>query len=175
MNCPSCGAPMRLEEDQDSFHCEYCKNIFFPEKNEEGVRVLGEPSGLNCPVCSTGLVHAAIGGGRILYCTGCRGMLIRMDIFPGLIQAAQAHREGPAIIPHRPDPNGLRRHIKCPQCHASMNTHFYAGPGNIIIDSCSDCYLDWLDDGELMRIVRAPDRVYGESLPDMPPDLNARD
>ena len=41
-----------------------------------------------------------------------------------------------------------------------MDTHFYGGPGNVIIDDCSRCCVNWLDHGELMRIVHAPDRVY---------------
>lgn len=32
MNCPDCGAPMRLESDKDYFTCDFCKNIYFPEK-----------------------------------------------------------------------------------------------------------------------------------------------
>jgi Zn-finger nucleic acid-binding protein len=38
-----------------------------------------------------------------------------------------------------------------------MDTHYYAGPGNIVIDDCPSCELNWLDAGELMTIVRAPD------------------
>jgi Zn-finger nucleic acid-binding protein len=40
-----------------------------------------------------------------------------------------------------------------------MDAHFYAGPGNVVIDSCEDCCLIWLDRGKLMRIVHAPDSV----------------
>jgi Zn-finger nucleic acid-binding protein len=36
-----------------------------------------------------------------------------------------------------------------------MDTHFYGGPGNIIIDDCDRCSLNWLDAGELMRIALA--------------------
>jgi Zn-finger nucleic acid-binding protein len=43
-----------------------------------------------------------------------------------------------------------------------MDTHFYEGPGNIIIDDCSRCFLNWLDQGELMRVVHAPDHVYNQ-------------
>lgn len=43
-----------------------------------------------------------------------------------------------------------------------MDTHYYGGPGNVILDSRSVCYWNWLDTGELWRIVRAPDRTYGE-------------
>ena len=36
----------------------------------------------------------------------------------------------------------------------------YGGPGNVIIDTCEHCSLNWLDYGELQRIVRAPDERY---------------
>jgi Zn-finger nucleic acid-binding protein len=45
-----------------------------------------------------------------------------------------------------------------------MDTHYYGGPGNVVIDDCSRCFLNWLDHGELMRIVEAPDRTYGEEF-----------
>ena len=40
MNCPSCGAAMRLNADEDYLKCDYCKSIFFPAKDDEGVSVL---------------------------------------------------------------------------------------------------------------------------------------
>jgi Zn-finger nucleic acid-binding protein len=42
-----------------------------------------------------------------------------------------------------------------------MEAHFYAGPGNVVIDSCDQCSLNWLDHGELMHIVHAPDERSG--------------
>ena len=39
-----------------------------------------------------------------------------------------------------------------------MDTHFYAGGGNVVLDDCSRCELNWLDAGEFMSIARAPDR-----------------
>ncbi len=154
---------MRLEEDQDCWVCDYCRNIYFPEKNDDGVRVLGEPSRLACPVCQVALLTAAIEHQRLLYCDRCRGMLISMNVLPGLVEALRAQApDGAALVPRAADPNALRRHSDCPQCHRPMDTHLYGGPGNVVIDSCSVCYLNWLDTGELWRMVRAPDRKYGE-------------
>jgi Zn-finger nucleic acid-binding protein len=157
MNCPSCGAPLRLEDDKDFLACDYCRNICFPEKNEDGVRLLGEAAGLACPVCSVPLEHAALGGMRIFYCGRCRGLLVPMHTFVALLQDLRARQGGSCEIPHAVDRKGLERSLACPRCHARMDTHFYAGPGNVIIDDCSRCRLNWLDHGELMRIVRAPD------------------
>jgi hypothetical protein len=76
------------------------------------------------------------------------------------VEDLRAHRETPAEIPHHPDPHELDRHIRCPQCHEEMDTHPYAGPGNVIIDNCERCEANWLDYGELRRIVQAPDHEY---------------
>ena len=48
MNCLSCGAPMQPETD--GFRCDYCKNVYIPEKNDDGIRLLGEASGQQCPI-----------------------------------------------------------------------------------------------------------------------------
>ena len=34
---------------------------------------------------------------------------------------------------------------------------FYGGPGNVVIDTCERCLVNWLDPGELRRIAIAPD------------------
>ena len=48
-----------------------------------------------------------------------------------------------------------------------METHFYAGPGHVIVDSCENCSELWLDGGELMRIVHASGSE--SDLPSVPP------
>jgi Zn-finger nucleic acid-binding protein len=153
---------MRLDADKDYLICDYCGNIHFPDCNSDGVKVLGELSALACPLCTIALVHAATGGHRLLYCTRCRGMLISMGVFPSLIEGLRARRETDPNIPSPPDPKALQRRIRCPQCGNEMDTHRYGGPGNIIIDDCERCGLNWLDYGELQRIVTAPDRRYDQ-------------
>lgn len=157
MNCPSCGGVMRLEEDKEFLRCEFCKNIVFPEKNDDGMRVLVELSELSCPDCAVPLVHAALEGWRMLYCSKCRGMLVSADIFVELILDLHAHSDGSGAIPRAPDPKDLLRRTNCPKCHRQMDTHYYAGPGNVIIDDCETCHLNWLDYGELRRIARGRD------------------
>ena len=34
-----------------------------------------------------------------------------------------------------------------------MSTHVYGGPGNIVIDTCVNCQLIWLDYLELRRVL----------------------
>lgn len=147
---------MRLNSDEDCLKCDYCKSIFFPAQNDEGVSVLGVVADEACPVCAIPLVHAALAKVRMLYCTRCRGMLIPMDRFLPLVEQLRAGQPGTLVAP-MPDPHDLQRRVDCPRCHRRMDTHFYNGPGNVIIDDCDTCLLNWLDHGELMRIVRAPD------------------
>lgn len=166
MNCPSCGAPMHLKPEMDSFKCEYCQSVYFPEKDDDGVRVLGEPSEQACPVCKLPLMQAAIDKFRILYCTQCRGMLIPMGEFQVLIDDLQTLQRD-TMVQTAVTTEDLRRRIDCPQCHRAMEAHFYAGPGNVTIDSCETCALNWLDHGELMRIVHAPDQHSAETYNDV--------
>jgi Zn-finger nucleic acid-binding protein len=168
MNCPSCGAPMRLKPDMVSFKCEYCQNAFVPTADDEGVCVLGETCAQDCPLCSIPLEHATIAKTRMRYCTKCHGMLIPMDILPSLIEDLRAGQTG-TIIPPAADSSELQRKINCPQCHHRMETHFYAGPGHVIVDSCENCSELWFDSGELMRIVRASgDESSIHNIPPVP-------
>jgi Zn-finger nucleic acid-binding protein len=157
MNCPSCGAPLHLDPDKDFCQCDYCRGYYFPDQNEEGVRVFGEPASLSCPLCAVLLFHATVGGVRFLYCGHCRGMLISMEVFAELVEELRAQLGVQPGTLKPPNPRDLDRRTFCPQCHGRMDTHRYAGPGNVIIDSCSKCLLNWLDHGELMRIVHTPD------------------
>ena len=162
MNCPSCGAPMLLKPDEDSYKCDYCHAAFLPERDDDGVRVLGELSQQACSICNIPLANAAIAKIRILYCTECHGMLIPMAILQALVDELKSTASGGTIPQPTSDAEDLGRKINCPQCHHHMDTHRYAGPGNVVVDSCEDCGLIWLDRRELMHIVHAPD----ERVPD---------
>jgi LSD1 subclass zinc finger protein len=158
MNCPSCGAPMRLLTGAESLTCDYCGNIVFPQKDDDGVRVLGTPTDELCPVCRIGLVDASFSGAQIRYCTRCRGMLIPMETFADLVQELRYGHDG-GVIQAPADRRELDRRLNCPRCHQTMETHFYAGPGNVILSDCEHCSLDWIDHGKLMRIAHAPDAM----------------
>lgn len=158
---------MRLDADKDYLVCDYCGNIHVPEANEDGVRVLDETSAadgnVECPLCAVPLFHAAVDGERILFCRRCHGMLIPMDIFAPLVEDLRSRRAARAELLRPLDSKGLDRHILCPHCRREMDTHVYGGGGNVVISDCERCEVNWLDHGELDRIVRAPDRQF--SLP----------
>ena len=154
MNCPSCGAPMRLTAGQASLVCDYCKGVYFPDPEEDGVRILDAAEGVLCPICAVPLMNATLAGVGIRYCHRCRGTLVAMGRFETLIEALRSD-QGAAGALQSSDPTELTRKICCPQCKRPMETHFYFGGGNVVIDDCENCSLDWLDHGELRRIAAA--------------------
>jgi Zn-finger nucleic acid-binding protein len=157
MNCPSCGGPIVLKPDTEGFQCEYCHAVFYPDE-DDGVRVSGDgdDADLACPLCNVPLVHAAIAKIPVLFCKECHGLLLPMPVLQPVIEELRKGASSPAVQTP-PDRGDLKRTIQCPKCHGRMDTHFYSGPGNVIVDSCDTCLLIWLDRGELTRIARAPD------------------
>jgi len=163
MNCPACGAPITPKPDTQGFQCDYCHAVFYPGEEDDGVEVSPESgdSGQACPLCNQPLVKATITAVQVLYCTDCHGLLLPMPVLPDIVDHLRTAPYTPAVQTP-PDRGDLKRTIQCPKCHRRMDTHFYAGPGNVIVDSYGDCCLIWLDRGELMRIVHAPDESDGK-------------
>jgi hypothetical protein len=89
-------------------------------------------------------------------------MLIQMEVFADLVQTLRQGPEG-GSAPQAPDRSELQRRLACPHCRKAMETHFYAGPGNVILSDCERCSLDWVDHGKLMRIAHAPDALREEA------------
>ena len=159
MKCDNCGAPMQMDSDRGCFVCPYCDSEYVPATNFEGVSVLGD-SELNCPLCKTKLSQARLLDYGLFYCQTCKGMLVRMDDLVPLTSDLRVSRDAPPYTGRFPDEHDLDRRIDCPECHQTMDTHPYYGPGNVIIDTCEPCSVHWLDKGELHRIAMAPDHHY---------------
>jgi Zn-finger nucleic acid-binding protein len=168
MNCPACGAPITPRPDTAGYKCDYCHAVFYPGEEDDGVVVsnavavsIAQPDpagpGLACPVCSQPLVHAAVAKTPLLFCTQCHGLLLPMPVLQSVIEDLRAAAVTKPAVQTPPDRGDLKRAIQCPQCRQRMDTHCYAGPGNVIVDSCAACFLLWLDRGELTRIANAPD------------------
>lgn len=158
MTCGNCGAPTRLDRDRGVIVCDYCGGQFMPPAGEDGVQILGDTK-FKCPTCTGTLSDGQLEGHALLYCPTCRGMLIGMDDFVPLIDALRVydHRSA-ATLPARDPSSGAAR--ICPRCSQPMDQHPYGGPGNVIIDTCESCSMNWLDKGELQRMVAAPDYTY---------------
>ena len=143
-----------MHPEGSSLKCDYCHNVVVPDKDTSGVRVLAESPGREaCPICNLPLMQSTLGREPLLYCTKCHGMLVAMMEFESLIDAARTASAPIASLPA--DVHELDRKIACPHCHRPMEAHFYAGSGNVVMDSCEPCCLHWLDHDELARIAQA--------------------
>lgn len=156
--CDTCGAPMEIHRDRGLLVCGHCG------RQQEALAVIAHLEVLNetsnvCPICSTALSTARLDGHPLLYCPRCFGMLIEMNRFALVIDAARAHEKGPrTVAPRRQNPG--ERILNCPRCQQLMMSHLYGGPGNLAIDTCERCLVNWLDAGELRRIATAPDSQH---------------
>jgi hypothetical protein len=83
-------------------------------------------------------------------------------LFGEVVQYFRSRAQGPADRPRLLEANEMARRVLCPYCHQLMDTHPYAGPGNIVIDTCSNCEVIWLDYGEINQVVNAPGRDRGQ-------------
>jgi LSD1 subclass zinc finger protein len=156
MNCPSCGAPLRMAAGNATLRCDYCGTVVVVKPGDSGLLFLDQvPTQLNCPVCSVPLWNASVSGVALRACKRCSGMLVSMGVFEALIEKRRAESTGDAI-PSPPDPADLNRRLNCPQCRKPLDMHFYCGGGSSVIGGCENCSLNWLDGGVLIRIVRAP-------------------
>jgi Zn-finger nucleic acid-binding protein len=133
--------------------CDHCGSM-----DERAVaydlETLGE-SARPCPHCAKPLVDARIEGCPAQYSASCQGVLVEMREFVTLTDAlrARAPRAG-NVLPRTQHPGDRR--LSCPICGQPMLSHLYGGPGNLVLDTCEGCQVNWLDAGELQRIARAP-------------------
>lgn len=153
---------MRWDADKCAMVCEYCQTVYVPEANEEGVRLFGAAQH-DCPICRASLSLAAINRYPLEYCSQCRGMLVGMETFAALADDLRASHPPASVQPPRPAGDELHRSTACPACGMPMDAHAYGGPGNVIVDTCENCSLIWLDHNELHRIVVAPDHHYADA------------
>jgi LSD1 subclass zinc finger protein len=155
MNCPSCGAPLKLTAGNTSLRCDYCKLMVAVATDDTGVQFLDEARDLNCPACGAGLWHGVLAAVEVDACKTDRGLLVPMDWFEALVEKMRTlHTE--REIPSPIDEAELQRKVMCPRCHKRMDTHYYFGGGHAVMSTCEQCQLHWLDGGMLMRIVRMP-------------------
>jgi hypothetical protein len=77
-----------------------------------------------------------------------------MNRFVSVIDAVRVREGYRAALPRRQHPGD--RLLACPMCRQPMLSHLYGGPGNVVIDTCERCLVNWLDPGELFRMAVAP-------------------
>ena len=145
---------MQVDREGGVLVCRHCGSSEPSSAIAQHVDVVS-PSDKACPSCTTPLVRSRLDGQPFLFCQRCEGMLIEMEYFVSVIDAARVHeRPSGTVAPRRQSPGD--RSLNCPECTRPMLSHFYGGPGNLVIDTCERCHLNWLDPVELRRIARAP-------------------
>jgi Zn-finger nucleic acid-binding protein len=157
---------MELFAERSYYFCRYCGTFEFLEAaGDDGVRVVERPAAARaCPICAAPLAMALLDRViRVEHCEACRGLLIACQDFAQAVSTRRAREAGPGTTPRPLDAGELKRHVKCPSCHAPMDVHPYYGPGNIVIDTCARCNMVWLDSGELKRVTEAPGRDRGNT------------
>ena len=132
MNCRNCGAAMDLVAGRDYFRCDYCTSFHFPNDTGEGVRIVGGPSNLICPVCRHALQEGRIEGEPVYTCVHCRGFLTTIATFGTIVEKRRAKRPvGESRYSF--DPQELRRAVDCPGCQKRMEAHPYYGGGRVVV------------------------------------------
>jgi len=151
---------MRLEADKECLVCDYCGNIHYPAPNAEGIRVLDEPSKLACPICSIPLVHASHGRRTDSLLQPLPRYPHFLEVFMAVVQDLRSRRDttGGSVHPINWKESGSQDQlpaVRPANGHPSIwwrRRYYYRR----LRELCAH----WLDDSELDRIVRAPDREY---------------
>ena len=128
-------------------------------RDEDGISLSGKELDFFCPVCfDQKLQVAELEGSQACACSACQGFLIDSISLGTLISVLRAQYQGADDKPIMLNSMELEKKFDCPACFQPMYTHPYHGPGNVVINSCSTCQLNWLDAGEFSKIIRAPGR-----------------
>ena len=163
-NCDDCGSALSSVSGTHLL-CEYCTTLRFVQELQETIDrfiPLGAEAEANCPVCTDeSLRLGSLDGHDVMYCRKCRGFLVACEAMSQVVNSRRAAYQGPDLTPVLLKQVELERNVHCPACYKKMDVHPYHGPGNVVVDSCTDCHLVWLDHGEMARIERSPGRRYG--------------
>lgn len=152
-NCDNCGAPLSAG-DGGALVCGHCGSVDTRVALYYDLQTVGASS-TACPRCHTPLDDVRIEGCPVQYCPSCQGVLVQMKEFETLTDAVRAREPRTGVaLPRRQQPG--ERVLPCPICGQPMLSHIYGGPGNLVLDTCERCAVNWLDPGELRRIARAP-------------------
>lgn len=115
-------------------------------------------TGVFCPRCREETRFADLYGTKVVCCPSCKGFLTRGEEFRELVAKLRKQYRGPELRPQPLNHCEMKISCQCPVCEGPMETHPYAGPGAVVIDSCAACRVVWLDCGELLKIKRNPGR-----------------
>ena len=160
MNCPNCAAPVSLSADGGTAICPYCRSRTRRRQTATGIDRLDLTdltTDRSCPDCDRPLVEVRGAGDGVAACRECEGVAVPRSSLRPLIEARRQSYTGADAEPRPIDQTELAAPTRrCPGCRRPMEVHPYFGPGSVVIDSCDDCAIAWLDVSELTQIEQAP-------------------
>jgi len=157
MNDPNCEAPC-APADGGHLTCEHGSTVRSPDAAEgcvDRITPQGEVAPGQCPLCDEPMELGSLDGEMMIYCPTCRGILLTNEVLGKVVARRRAEYQGADTTPAPIEPERLARGVACPQCQQPMECHIYGGPGAVVIDSCFDCRLVWLDSGEISSMERS--------------------
>ncbi len=153
-----CGESLTIAQGYSHSQCETCGDYWFPtsiENSEDAICPTEKTTPFACPRCDLELEVGTIGKSEVCFCKSCRGFVVDLESLGHIIAFRRSNYRGPEDSPVPVDFKELDVRATCPACFAYLDAHHYHGPGNIVIDTCMQCKLAWLDHGELSKITRA--------------------
>ena len=160
-HCHTCGAPVNTLVSTGRLSCDYCGTVhnLRPEAgSNDRVSWINEDADHACPNCRIPLSRALVDSEKVEACRQCLGILMVREGFSTVVESRRVQFRGTEERPVLYDPRALEHSLDCLACRKRMDTHPYYGPGNVVIDSCHECALIWVDTGELTQIEKAPGR-----------------
>ena len=153
MICHNCEVPLDWDGISPIVACEFCRAYRFvdvPDGSGEQILSLNQQGESCCPCCRRRLTLAAIDGLKVEHCAGCEGVLLDNNVFAMFVRNRRDEfREAALQSALQVEERRLKR-VNCPECRKKMQAHPSYGPNLIVIDSCVECGLVWLDCHELL-------------------------
>ena len=159
ISCQKCGGVAECVAGQQYLKCSFCNSLILNGEatvSVDRITPMGSVLESQCPICHAALQAGQMDGRPALYCNSCFGILLKHEDFGAVVRERRARRPGLEPAEPRPiDPAACERQLHCPACQNRMEAHPYYGPGNVVIDSCAECGVVWLDRGEMSRVEQA--------------------
>ena len=126
--------------------------------SSDGIVISERAADVVCPRCNREMFFGELLKTKVVVCSICQGVVIQCGELGALVELLRRDYAGSDDPPRPLDPQELEVAVPCPACGSTMEVHPYGGPGNIVIDSCAECQIVWLDGAELSRIIRGSGR-----------------
>jgi Zn-finger nucleic acid-binding protein len=148
MNCHNCEVSLSWDGISPIVVCELCRSyrcVDTPDETSNRIVSLNRPGRTHCPACRRRMVQAATDGLKVEHCSECRGVLLTDDLFAMFVRNRRSEFREAALQPVTVLRDQIETKLHCPNCRQPMCIHPCYGPNSVIVESCVDCGMVWLD------------------------------